>query len=270
MHSSLCCSDKRFGFMMSNQFIALAAATMSLSTVLVNSPRTIDHARALSGNVTPFDAPGYPVTISQPGSYRLSSDLVVPAHADGIVITAPNVTLDLNGHSVSGPVRCVHSEARRAVECDWLVEASPRAGINTVAAPNSVVRDGTVKGFAGAGIRHGDAAVIENLEVHSNAGVGILDAAQSQAGVVRHVLVRHNGGNGIVCDAMAIERSSFAENGGTGVDCPRATFSDSVSRGNGAYGVTASLKPGLRLFHNRQGAVAGAGALREPAAGGSR
>ncbi len=37
----------------------------------------IDQSKAMAGNITPGDAPGFPVTISQPGSYRLSSNLDV-------------------------------------------------------------------------------------------------------------------------------------------------------------------------------------------------
>jgi hypothetical protein len=242
----------------SNQFIALAAATLSLSAGLVGGPTPIDHARAMRGSVTPGDAPGYPITLDKTGSYRLDSDLLVPPHADGIVVTAPHVTLDLNGHRIVGPVRCVHAAAARHVDCDWLIEPAPRAGINTAAAPHSVVRDGTVSGFAGVGILHGPAALIENVEVSGNVGAGIAGAAEASAGVVRHVLVRHNGGSGIVCHDMAVERSSFADNGGNGVDCRRGTFSDSVSRGNGGYGVSGGFKPGLRTLNNRRGAVAGA------------
>lgn len=245
--------------MMSNQLVALAAATLSLTAGLVSDPVAIDAAQAARGGVTPGDAPGYPITLSQPGRYRLASDLVVPAHTDGIVISAPNVTLDLNGHSVRGPVRCTHSAASRAVECDWQVEPSARAGINIAAAPHSVVRNGSVLGFAGVGIQHGEAALLENLEVSSNAGTGIagnIGSGQADASVVRQVLVRHNGGGGIVCRHVTVERSSFADNGGTGVDCRGGVFSDSVSRGNGGFGVADGFKPGLRTINNRQGAVA--------------
>lgn len=264
----LCCAASPFGFiMMSNQLVALAAATLSLAAGLVSDPVTIDAAQAERGGVTPDDAPGYPITISQPGRYRLSSDLIVPAHADGIVITAPNVTLDLNGHSVRGPVRCTHSSASRAVACDWRVEPSARVGINAVAAPHSVIRNGSVTGFAGVGVRHGAAALLENLEVSANAGVGIagasiVGAARAEGGVLRQVLVKHNGGGGIVCDGLTVERSSFADNGGTGVDCRGGVFSDSVSRGNGGFGVADGFKPGLRTINNRLGAVASAAAVR--------
>ncbi len=262
----LCCVASPFGFiMMSNQFVALAAATLSLAAGLASDPVSIDAAQAARGGVTPGDAPGYPITISQPGRYRLSGDLIVPAHADGIVVTAANVTLDLNGHRVHGPVRCTHSAARRAVECSWRVEPSPRAGINTVAAPRSVIRNGSVMGFAGVGIHHGEATLLENLEVSSNAGAGIVGGGHADGGVARQLLVQHNGGSGIVCLHLTVERSSFADNGGTGVDCRSGVFSDSVSRGNGGFGVADAFKPGLRTINNRQGAVASIAALREAA-----
>ena len=247
--------------MMPNQIVALAAATLSLAAGWVSDPVDIDAASAARGNVTAGDEPGYPITISRPGRYRLSSDLLVPPHADGIVITAPNVTLDLNGHRVRGPVRCTHSAASRAVACDWQVESSPRAGIDASAAPNSVLRNGSVTGFAGMGIHHGDAALLENLEVSGNAGAGIVGAVRAapvgaERSVVRQVLVHHNAGAGIVCDRLTVERSSFADNGGTGVDCRGGEFSDSVSRGNGGFGVADGFKPGLRTINNRLGAVA--------------
>lgn len=246
---------------MSNQFLAVAAASLSLSAGWVGSPQGLDHAHALQGDVTPFDMPGYPITISRPGRYRLVSDLDVPPHADGIVITAPDVTLDLNGYTVRGPVRCVHQPAHSTVDCNWLAEPQPRAGINSVAAPRSVVRHGTVQGFAGTGIRHGAAATLEHLEVHSNAGAGIVGPGPAEQGVIRDVLVRHNAGSGIVCDQMLVERSAFVENGGDGADCRRSEFADSVSRGNGGFGMADGFKPGLRAIQNRQGSVASVAVL---------
>src|SRR5512140_1214692 len=64
----------------------------------------IDQKAALSGKVTPLDTAGFPVTISEPGSYRLSGNLTVAdAASTAIQITADNVTLDLNGFTISGP-----------------------------------------------------------------------------------------------------------------------------------------------------------------------
>src|SRR2546423_9959248 len=67
----------------------------------------IDQNKAMTGNVTPGDTPGFPVTISLPGSYRLASNLTVPdSDTTAIRITAANVTLDLNGFAILGPTTC--------------------------------------------------------------------------------------------------------------------------------------------------------------------
>lgn len=46
-------------------------------------------------------AGGFPYKITQPGNYRLTSSLVVPAQANGIMVTASNVVIDLNGFSIT-------------------------------------------------------------------------------------------------------------------------------------------------------------------------
>src|SRR5262245_59149281 len=67
----------------------------------------INQSRANAGDVTPGDAAGFPVTISRAGSYRLSGNLTVPnQNTTAIEITADNVTIDLNGFSILGPVVC--------------------------------------------------------------------------------------------------------------------------------------------------------------------
>jgi hypothetical protein len=64
----------------------------------------IDQSRALAGGVTTGDAPGFPVTISEPGSYRLSGNLIGEINIDTVVIAAGGVTFDLNGFSIqTGP-----------------------------------------------------------------------------------------------------------------------------------------------------------------------
>ena len=57
---------------------ACVLAAMSGSALAIDGVILIDQNKALAGNVTPGDAPGFPVTITLPGSYRLSSNLIVP------------------------------------------------------------------------------------------------------------------------------------------------------------------------------------------------
>ncbi len=67
--------------------------------------------------VTPGDAPGFPVTIFESGSYRLSGNLTVPdLDTAAIQITADFVTLDLSGSALSGrpsvPIARPHAPCR--------------------------------------------------------------------------------------------------------------------------------------------------------------
>ena len=79
--------------------LALTAAGQALAQA------TIDQNKALAGNVTPGDMPGFPITLSVPGSYKLTGNLVVPGGLNGIEITSDNVTLDLNGFRIAGSGR---------------------------------------------------------------------------------------------------------------------------------------------------------------------
>jgi len=56
----------------------------------------------LINQATVMGVGGFPYTITHPGSYRLSSNLTVPAGPDGIDINTDNVTLDLNGFTITG------------------------------------------------------------------------------------------------------------------------------------------------------------------------
>ena len=94
--------------------ISTCALLICVDARAVDGVVLIDQNKALAGNVTPGDAPGFPVTISRSGSYRLSGDLTVPDAATtavDVTNTAADVSIDLNGFSISGPVVCVGSSA---------------------------------------------------------------------------------------------------------------------------------------------------------------
>src|SRR5438093_8400021 len=82
--------------------VAAAVPVYALDGVVL-----INQNAALAGNVTPGDTPGFPVTISVTGSYKLSGNLTVPdANTTAILINADDVTIDLNGFSIIGPTVC--------------------------------------------------------------------------------------------------------------------------------------------------------------------
>lgn len=89
-----------------DKFRALALAVCMLACVL--SAFAVDgvvliNQNSASAGLGGCDAPSWPITLCHPGSYRLSGNLIVPSSL-GIVaieITVPNVTLDLNGFSIT-------------------------------------------------------------------------------------------------------------------------------------------------------------------------
>jgi len=88
--------------------LALAACLLAPLAARAAPVKTIDgvviitQADALAGGVTPGDAPGYPITISAAGSYRLGGPLTVTGANSGIDVLAPLVTLDFNGFVLNG------------------------------------------------------------------------------------------------------------------------------------------------------------------------
>ena len=112
--------------------ILLASATAAIA---VDGVIEINQSSALAGGVSSGDQQGFPVTLSDPGSYRLTSGLTATAGFGGIVVTADNVTLDLNGFSVISPGGGNFSD-----------------GISLGSRQNVEIRNGTIRGFARAGI----------------------------------------------------------------------------------------------------------------------
>ena len=74
-----------------------SAVALSLSFAQPAAAETVlSQSKALVGNITPGDAPGFPITISQSGSYVFEGTIVPSAGALGIHIIASDVTIDLS------------------------------------------------------------------------------------------------------------------------------------------------------------------------------
>src|ERR1700683_2564361 len=63
----------------------------------------------LINQLTVMASGGFPYVISQPGSYKLSGNLAVPSGSTAIEIKSPNVTIDLNGFSITTPAQGIGS-----------------------------------------------------------------------------------------------------------------------------------------------------------------
>jgi hypothetical protein len=138
---------------------ALAGALPALA---VDGVLEINQAKALAGDVTAGDAPGFPVTLSQPGSYRLTSNLAGDGGDGGaaavIQITTSSVSLDLNGFEIAGLVNGSNSDC---------ITASPGSY-------DTRVFDGEVGSCDASALRLLHGAVAERLTVVNTGGQGIL------------------------------------------------------------------------------------------------
>jgi hypothetical protein len=230
--------------------IGLAAAIPNV-TFAVDGVVLINQANALAGNVTPGDTPGFPVTISVSGSYRLSSNLTVPdVNTDGIDITADNVTIDLNGFSILGPVVC--SGTTTVTSC------SPQGigmGVSSFNV-NTAVLNGAIKGM-GLGIVLRAAARVEKVQISSSSGIGIVGFDGSE---ISSSVVTFNGAEGIIMGAGVVSGSIASFNHGNGIEAMSgATLisgnNTSVNGGAGILVRCVSLVTGNTAVANAGGSI---------------
>lgn len=160
----------------------------------------INQTSALAGYVTPGDVPGFPVTISLPGSYRLEGNLTVPTvFITAIQITADNVTLDLNGFAilVASPL-CLTGPGVPCPANGHGVEATDRE--------NVAVLNGTVSGMGGSGVTLGKNGRVDKVRVlHNRTGINT-----GQGSVVTGNTAQGNSSTGIYAGANSIVEGNVA------------------------------------------------------------
>jgi hypothetical protein len=254
------------------QVCALAAVSNSLYAV--DGVVLIDQSHALAGNVTPGDTPGFPVTLSQPGSYRLTGNITVSdANTIAIQITADHVTVDLNGFSIIGPTVCTSSPAVCPPTANGIgIQAGNRDGL---AGPRGIrVFNGAVRGMGSTGIFiTGAGSLVERVTADSNAGGGflvagsVIESTATRNGsfgifatIVRDSYSTDNHGDGIELDAMGSVAfgnvSSF--NGSQGILAPNAAVTGNIVVRNVAFGVSATCPSsivGNTIVSNQLGSI---------------
>ncbi len=210
----------------------LAFAFASLTATVAHAAGgmiEINQARALAGGVTASDTAGFPVTLDSRGSYRLSSNLTRPDNGNAISISADDVSLDLGGFTIAGPVTC---SGAPVTSCSATLGSSGILGSTRL---NVSVRNGTVRGFSGHGVSLGSYARIESVQAIGNGNNGILVGAGS---IVRSSLGRGNYVDGIGATEGAVISGSVAlDNGDDGiVGGAGAQLRGNASRNNGGDG----------------------------------
>ena len=201
----------------------------------------------------PGDPPGFPVFITESGSYRLTSNLVVPdANTTAIGYdSGTSVRIDFNGFGLEGPVVCDGTGS-----CSATGTGIGIMNLGSSAEADSLeVSNGFIKGFGGNGIFpvstvsvHIQNVTVSHSGVHgidcslarctikdsksvSNGSVGILAAE-----IVTNSQILNNGGSGV--SARRIEGCVVSGNGGTGIEAKLAIGNDSSF--NGSFGFVVS------------------------------
>ncbi len=180
--------------------LLLASPAAAVDGVLEINQTCADGGGCFTG-----DTPGFPVQITVPGSYVLTSDLVTPENAfAGIFATASAVSIDLNGFSIRGNMTCFGSPFSGSVFCVGL----GFGGIGIRADGHSqTVRNGSIIGMHDGGIDVGDNSVVEDVHLSHNGGVAIFVGFNS---IVRGNTIRMNAGTRVGRDVVAGVRADIA------------------------------------------------------------
>lgn len=155
---------------------------------------------------------GFPYRITQPGSYKLSGNLVVPDGVDGIDILADDITIDLNGFRISGTA-----------------PGSPPfpAGISGNATAVTI-RNGTILGFNVGIDLGGSNHLIEEIHATGSNLYGILIAGA----VVRRNTASGNGSGGIHADNSLVIENVSNSNRGNGLIMRGGLYGSNTFDGN--------------------------------------
>ena len=211
-------------------FSIVAVATHASDGVL-----EINQTCAVQTGCFAGDTAGFPVTISETGSYRLTGNLSLGSNAVmGIRIQAPNVELDLGGFTLRGTEAC---SGYPVTSC---ADAPGFAGISGDSTTSlASVRNGSVVGMGGPCISLlGASSVVEDVRVLTCADFGI------HVGPAGRVARSFAGG--------AFASGIVFESGGSAIG--------NESRGNGGRGIHGGYaSSGLggsilenRVFDNRE------------------
>jgi hypothetical protein len=239
--------------------VLILLALASMSAFAVDGVVLLNQSVATAG-LGGCDTPGFPITICNPGSYKLSGNLTIAdANTTAIVIATDDVTIDLNGFSIRGPVSCVKSTF--PVQC-----SATGSGIGItfsskfVTTDNTTILNGTIRGMGQDGINlNSFGARIEGVHAESNGrgGIAIVD------GVVTHCTSTVNALHGISTGADAVVTfNRVLYNGGNGINGGGTVTNNSVSI-NGQDGIynVATAAYNTSIFNKGHGISAAGGMI---------
>lgn len=210
----------------------------------------INQVAAFAGGVTSGDAAGFPVTISQSGSYVLTSNLTVTnENTTAIAVEASDVTIDLNGFAILGPTTC-----------SIVSGCTPTGTGNGISAFESsfpyptttTVLNGTIRGMGNRGIYVDYDSRVEHVDTSHNGDTGIYIGPDS---IVVNNTSSFNGTNGIfTSNGCVVTHNVTSNNQADGIFAAQgSTVSFNTARSNLQDGIdvnNGSLVTGNGAWQN--------------------
>jgi hypothetical protein len=234
--------------------LALPVLILSARANAVDGVFEINQICAVNTGCFAGDTPGFPVTISEPGgSYRLTGALEISG-SDTTAISlgsgADDVTVDLNGFAMTGPISCTWTLGGthgppHTVSCSG---SGTGRGVDGEGREGVVLTNGVIRGFGDDGANLGLHARVHGVRFIDNAGYGLLTFDLTFSGVDGHTIVTEcsgikNGEGGLIVGMASTVSDSIASmNGGLGI----AGGDGSVIRGSVALvNVDTGVSSGL-------------------------
>jgi len=138
-----------------------------LATTLTSPCMLAADGQILINQATVMASGGFPYTITQSGSYKLSGNLTVTnANTDAIHVNADNVTIDLNGFSIVGPVICRGTP----VTCN---SNGTGTGVDAPSSTGVTVTNGSIRGMGAGVFLCCEGNTVDKVHAHYNGNIGI-------------------------------------------------------------------------------------------------
>lgn len=233
--------------------IVVLFASQSLAGPLSPPPGPITSTLKTLGEVQPrvllnaTNTPGVGtnlLNITQPGSYYLGADLVVPAGFSGIGINASEVTIDLNGFAIRGQpgsldgIRTAGTTRRNLAVINGSITSMGDDGIDLAqsgSSANSRVEGVHASQCGAVGVRLWESAIVRGCTLVENGSFGV----SIGSGSIESTVVRANGDTGIYASSNAVVRAcTVLNNTGTGIRVGnRSVVTDSTAAFNAGGGI---------------------------------
>lgn len=222
-------ADKLDGFDVGDFATAGSGAGVHYKNLVGVPGGDIDQDCATGTGCFAGDSGGFPVSITEPGSYRLISNLETtdPGQTLIEINSAGGVTLDLQGFRLRGPADC----SGVPLSC-----TDTGAGRGILASTFGVtIRNGTIIGMGSNGLELAAEARVQNVTVKDSGSIGIDVLRNSR---ISDCIVKQNGFDGIQGgDDSVITDNVAVGNGNDGISTAHSRVVGNTASDNGKYGI---------------------------------